>query len=87
MTPCNTCPILMLCGGGCVGSNTENLSEGVCEEVKEIFAELAPRILWKVRHEGFESVRKFNDSSTEEPGQTDTGDISKESSDKLKVYE
>ncbi len=77
MTPCKTCPILMLCGGGCAASKTDNLSEGVCEEAKEIFAEIAPRILWKVRHEGLESLRKFNDSSNEEPDKTDSGDISK----------
>ena len=78
MTPCNTCPILMLCGGGCAAPKTDNLSEGVCDEAKEIFAELAPRILWKVRHEGFESLREFDGGSTEEPDKKDSGDISKE---------
>ncbi|MBQ9389055.1 MAG: radical SAM protein [Synergistaceae bacterium] len=78
MTPCKTCSILMLCGGGCAAPKTDNLSEGFCEEAKEAFAELAPRILWKVRHEGLESISKFNGRSSDEPDKTDSGDISKE---------
>ena len=78
MTPCKTCPILMLCGGGCAAPKTDNLTEGFCEEAKEAFAELAPRILWKVRHEGLESISKFNGRSSDEPDKTDSGDISKE---------
>lgn len=77
MTPCNTCPILMLCGVGCAAPKTDNLSEGVCDEAKKIFAELTPRILWKVRYEGLESLREFDDGSTEESDKKDTDDISK----------
>ncbi len=41
----------MLCAAGI----TNNLSKGACDEAKDIFSELALRILWKVRHEGLEA--------------------------------
>ena len=78
MTPCKTCPIQMLCGGGCAAANIDDLTKAECKETKEIFTELAPRILWKVRHERFESLRDFDDGGVKEADKTDSGDISNE---------
>ena len=82
MTPCKTCPILMLCGGGCAAenfNNLDNLSEGACANIREIWSELAPRMLWKVRHEGFDSLKEFNDDNDDdvkEPDKPKTENIS-----------
>ncbi|MBQ7217682.1 MAG: SPASM domain-containing protein [Synergistaceae bacterium] len=58
MTPCRDCPMLMLCGGGCARNGADDLTAGMCEENREIFAEVAPRLLEKVRREGVKSLRK-----------------------------
>ena len=48
ITPCNKCPLIMICGGGCAGSDKKYLSEGNCGDIKEIFDEIAPLICEKV---------------------------------------
>ena len=58
MTPCRDCPILMLCGGGCARHGADDLTIGMCEGNREIFAEAAPRLLEKVRREGIEGLKK-----------------------------
>lgn len=76
MTPCSTCPVLMLCGGGCAAGKIDDLTEGVCGETKEIWAEIAPRLLWKVRHEGLESLRECDNEAVKEADRTDGENIS-----------
>ncbi len=72
MHPCRTCPVLMLCGGGCAAENSDNLNEGTCEDFKEIYAEVAPRLIWKVRHERL----NFDDSAAKEADKPDNVNIS-----------
>ena len=78
MNPCRTCPVLMLCGGGCAAENPDNLNEGTCDEFKEILLKIAPRLIWKVRHEEL----NFDDSAAKEADKPDNGNIS----ESLKVH-
>ncbi|MBR0253700.1 MAG: SPASM domain-containing protein, partial [Synergistaceae bacterium] len=47
LKPCNTCPLIMICGGGCAGYDSKYLKEGNCDEAEKIFDDIAPHISGK----------------------------------------